>query len=276
MDCPFCGNVDLFDLSDLEDTGERIRLTFPNYGKFKHPANQIHFRFRKNPVPIKGFVYVDAKRFGPYWIANLDEQLTDKWKDSHVQVIGLCYDESPLPFDVHPEGAYFQEVWVRGYPNQTVFLFNACRITFADTGIVVLAHWWLSHGLQIVTHNFSFERLADLEAHKQAMELLRIILPKGGRTKNSGSITEANKWEAFNYVVERAREVFLSGYPFTKHRVALWCGNTRNPYGISAKNDSCDGNCHGCQAISRLIKKCNLEWTWKTNIADPIKNSQPS
>jgi hypothetical protein len=102
-------------------------------------------------------------------------------------------------------------------------------------------------------------------------EILNTRVIRGGRTKDSGSITEDNKWDALDFVIKKAREIYSNGNNFSKHRVARACGTSWNPYGISARNVSCDAKCSGCQAIDRLIKRCNPAWNWRNDISPRVR-----
>ncbi len=73
--------------------------------------------------------------------------------------------------------------------------------------------------------------------------------------------------KAFSYLIETGRKVYASG-KFSKHLVAREC---KGRHGISAEGPDCVGNCHGCKAIDRLIKKYNSKWNWRLNTLPLIK-----
>lgn len=102
---------------------------------------------------------------------------------------------------------------------------------------------------------------------KNLPDIAEILRVKGGRPKDSGLIREGNKWQALDYVRQKAKEIYFSGEEFSMHRVARACGGR---YGIKAEGDSCIDRCGGCKAIYELIKKCNTDGTWDSEVSSHL------
>lgn len=108
--------------------------------------------------------------------------------------------------------------------------------------------------------------IALLKYGKQLLSEIEAV--SSGRPTDSGLVTGANKEQAFNFILKKAKGIYSSSGQVTKHQVARACGGN---FGISARDDKCNIKCAGCQAIDRLIKQCNSKWTWKRNVLPQIK-----
>ena len=95
----------------------------------------------------------------------------------------------------------------------------------------------------------------------------------GGRPSGSGYVNEDNKRDALNLVIRTGRKIYSSNGESSKHRVAVACSSIwpSPSYGISAAGQKCYNKCAGCQAIDRLIKTYNPNWTWRDDILPRIK-----
>jgi hypothetical protein len=76
--------------------------------------------------------------------------------------------------------------------------------------------------------------------------------------------------KAFSFLIEIGRKVYATGN-FNKHLVARACGYK---YGISAQGVECTGNCNGCKAIDRLIKRYNPKWNWRRDVLPLIRKTR--
>jgi hypothetical protein len=151
-----------------------------------------------------------------------------------------------------------------------------CRIQCMKTGAIYDRLWDSVWGWETVIGGYDKATLKLLErCIKFPLRLERgsvlpafHLLSKPGRPDDSGWVNEDNKLEALNCIIEIGRSIYSAEGSVSKRDVARACAGR---YGITSQSVEA-----GCKAIDRLIRQCNLAWTWRENVLPRIKEINPA
>jgi hypothetical protein len=202
----------------------------------------------------------------------------NRFEDYQVEFFGIIANSEPYdPDEIDCSIVYekFDLEHKKSAPKKFAHIW-LWRARWGNTKAVYEETWHPKQGWTAAIRDIHFveERFRERTC-KQLLKgrfLIReaIKIMNGGRPENTGMITEENKWEALDHIIEIGIKIYVRENRVYKHDIAR--ESRRYDYGISNERMECNG-CAGCKQIDRVIKQCNPTWTWRDDILPRIKVS---